>query len=105
MAANVQKTPDSLEIFSELKSMIISNAKLQHGCSKNGRVRNYDIATSTHPKTRGQYRVSLVAYDENYKAPGKMDIDSKVLTRSAVKQSLNLAMEDLLKRGQEELWT
>lgn len=46
----------------------------------------------------------LVGYEENHKATGRVDVDSKVLGKSAVRQSLNQAMEDLLKRMQEELW-
>jgi hypothetical protein len=51
-----------------------------------------------------QYKVMLVGYEENPKAGGKVDVDSKVLVKSAVKLNLNQAMEDLLKRTQEELW-
>lgn len=45
-----------------------------------------------------------MAYDENPKANGKIDIENKILTRSGMKLSLNGAMEDLLKKTQEELW-
>jgi len=45
-----------------------------------------------------------VGYEENPKAGGKVDIDSKLMLKSAVKLNLNQAMEDLLKKTQEELW-
>lgn len=48
--------------------------------------------------------MQLVGYEENAKVGGKIDIDSKVLMKSAVKLNLNQAMEDLLKKTQEELW-
>lgn len=53
---------------------------------------------------QSQYRVQLVGYEENPKAGGKVDIDSKLMLKSAVKLNLNQAMEDLLKKTQEELW-
>ena len=46
----------------------------------------------------------LVVYEENHKPAGRVDVDGKVVGRSAVKTGLNLAMEDLLRKGQEELW-
>ncbi|CAI6338753.1 unnamed protein product [Periconia digitata] len=95
---------DNLEVYFHLKSLIISNAKLQHGASIGGRPRSYDIVTSSQLRGQKQYRVSLVAYDENQKGTGKVDIDSKVLSRSGMKLNLNGAMEDLLKKTQEELW-
>jgi hypothetical protein len=82
----------------------VANAKLLHGGSAGGRSRSYDIATSSQVRGQKQYRVSLVAYDENPKANGKVDIENKILTRSGMKLSLNGAMEDLLKKTQEELW-
>ncbi|KAF2122542.1 hypothetical protein BDV96DRAFT_681220 [Lophiotrema nucula] len=105
MSTKESSSADSLEVSMHLKSMILSNAKFIHGGSINGRPRTYDIVTSARVRSRGEYRVSLVGYDETIKAPGKTDVTSKVLSRSAIKMSLNLAMEDLLKKLQEELWT
>jgi hypothetical protein len=84
--------------------LLTANAKLLHGGSIGGRPRTYDIATTSQVRGQKQYRVSLVAYDENHKGTGKVDIDSKVLGKSAIKLSLNLAMENLLSKTQEELW-
>jgi hypothetical protein len=77
---------------------------VQHGGSVSGRPRTYDITTSARARSQNQYRVFLIGYDESHKGSGKVDVDSKVLARSAVKTSLNLAMEDLLRKTQEELW-
>lgn len=82
-----------------------ANAKLIHGGSKNGRPRNYDIVTSTKARSRGEYRANLVIYDETVKVQGKADVENKILNKSGVKISLNAAMEDLLRKLQEELWT
>lgn len=46
----------------------------------------------------------LVGYEENPKVNGKCDVDGKVLVKSAVKLNLNQAMEDLLKKTQEDVW-
>ena len=82
-----------------------ANAKLLHGGSIGGRLRTYDIATSSQMRGQRQFRVVLVAYEENRKGTtGNIDVDSKVLTKGAPKLSLNLAMEDLLKKLQEEMW-
>ncbi|KAJ4290900.1 hypothetical protein N0V90_010096 [Kalmusia sp. IMI 367209] len=95
---------DTLDVFDHLKDMILSNAKLTHGGSINGRPRHYDIVTSSRFRSQNQYRVMLIGYEDTQKAMGKVDVDSKVLTKSAVKLNLNLAMEDLLKKTQEDLW-
>jgi hypothetical protein len=104
--------PDTLRHFLSIPLPIthhsydnIANARLLHGSSKNGRPRTYDIATSTKTRTRPEYRASLVVYDEAFRTHDKIDVDSKVLTKSPAKLSLNLAMEELLKKMQEELWT
>ena len=82
-----------------------ANAKLTNGATLNGKPRTYDIVTTSRVRGQIQYRVMLVVYEENHKATaGKVDIDSKVLQKSAVKLNLNQAMEDLLKKTQEELW-
>jgi hypothetical protein len=77
---------------------------MQHGGSISGRPRTYDITTSARARSQNQFRVFLIGYDEAHKNPGKVDIDSKVIQRSGIKTSLNLAMEDLLRKTQEELW-
>lgn len=84
--------------------MEAANAKVLYGGSNNGRPRTYDVITSSRVRSQTQYRVSLIGFDENHKAQGKVDVDNKVLSRSGVKLSLNLAMEDLLKKTREELW-
>jgi hypothetical protein len=61
--------------------------------------------TSVKTKSRGEYRVTIVAYDEDIKGSGKVNIDHKSLLKSGVKMTLNMAMEDLLRKTQEELWT
>lgn len=81
-----------------------ANARLLHGTSKNGRPRAYDITTSAKSRTRVEHRASLVVYDETYKSQEKIDVSSKVLKKSPSKLSLNLAMEELLRKMEEELW-
>jgi hypothetical protein len=135
MSTNTSPSRESLEIFDHLKSMILctssphhkahpspishlhqhstnklifpspANAKLLHGASKAGLPRTYDIVTSVKTKSRGEYRVAIVAYDEDIKGSGKVNIDHKSLLKSGVKMTLNMAMEDLLRKTQEELWT
>ena len=82
-----------------------ANAKALHGASVDGRARSYDVTTSRRVRSQTEFRVSLVRYEERYRGPGNVDVESKVLSRSAVKFSLNLAVEDLLRKVQEEAWT
>jgi hypothetical protein len=114
--------PQSLEVFEHLKSMIIckqvftpayllkshqhssANAKFLYGGSHSGRPRTYDVVTSSRVRSRSEFRVGLVCYDEVHKpATGKVDLDSKLISKSVVKLTLDAAMEDLLRKLQEEL--
>ena len=120
-----KETPkETLDVFFHLKALILcnspsllimtssallipsdpANAKLANGATINGKPRSYDVATTSRVRGQAQYRVMIVGYEENHKVGGKVDTDSKVLLRSAVKLNLNQAMEDLLKKTQEELW-
>lgn len=45
-----------------------------------------------------------MVYDETFKTPDKIDVDSKVLTKSPTKMTLNLAMEELLRKMEDDLW-
>ncbi|KAL1602791.1 hypothetical protein SLS60_006212 [Paraconiothyrium brasiliense] len=83
---------------------MVTNAKMANGGSINGRPRTYDIVTTSRVRGQAQYKVQLVGYEENQKVGGKIDIDSKILLKSSVRLSLNQAMEELLKKTQEELW-
>lgn len=112
---------ETLDVFFHLKSLILckcscslimtsfnttcaANAEVANGRSISGKPRSYDIVTTSRVRGQAQYRVMIVAYEEHHKTAGKVDIDSKTLLRSAVKLNLNQAMEDLLKKTQEELW-
>ncbi|KAL5374279.1 hypothetical protein PMIN06_009931 [Paraphaeosphaeria minitans] len=99
-----QSPKETLDIFFHLKALILSNAQFNQGRSVGGRPRTYDIVTTSRVRGQPQYKVLLVGFEENHKATGKCDVDSKVLARSAVKLNLNQAMEDLLKKTQEESW-
>jgi hypothetical protein len=74
-----------------------------YGCSSAGHPRSYDVTTSCKMRVRPEYRVSLVWYEERKVSAG-IAAESKVVMKSAVKGSVNMAMEDLLRRLQEELW-
>jgi hypothetical protein len=98
-------TTRSLHYITMLMALTIAaNAQLTHGRSIGGRPRTYDVITTSRVRGQMQYKVLLVGYEENQKAVGKVDVDSKVLVKSGVKLNLNQAMEDLLKKTQEELW-